>query len=78
MDCLKNAAVIPLIKEMDAVMDKDNKKNYRPVSNLLFLGKLIERVVAVRLDRHMTANELNEESTIKLYILQEFYLLSHF
>ena len=43
-------------------MDKDNHKNYRPVSNLLFIGKLIERVVAVRLDNHMTANELNEES----------------
>ena len=62
MDCLKNAVVIPLIKEMDAIMDKDNQKNYRPVSNLLFLGKLIERVVAVRLNQHMTVNELNEES----------------
>ena len=62
MDCLKNAVVMPLIKEMDSLMDKDSRKNYRPVSNLMFLGKLIERVVAARLDNHMTVNELNEES----------------
>ena len=61
MDCLKNAVVIPLIKEMDTVMDKDNRKNYRPVSNLLFLGKLIERVVADQLRGHMTDNQLHED-----------------
>lgn len=62
MDCLKNAVVIPLIKEMDEIMDKNNHRNYRPVSNLIFIGKLIERVVALRLDNHMVVNELNESS----------------
>lgn len=62
VECLKNAVVIPLIKEMDALMDKDSHKNYRPVSNLIFLGKLIERVVASRLENHMSENLLNEES----------------
>ena len=61
MESLKNAVVIPLIKEMDALMDKDNHKNYRPVSNLIFLGKLIERVVASQLENHMSVNLLNEE-----------------
>ena len=61
MDCLKNAVVIPIIKQLDSTMDKDEYKNYRPVSNLLFLGKLIERIVSVRLDKHMTDNNLHSE-----------------
>ena len=59
VECLKSSAVLPLIKQMDDIMDKDILKNYRPVSNLLFLEKLIERVVAERLNRHMTANQLH-------------------
>lgn len=34
-------------------------KNYRPVSNLQFLGKLIERIVGSRLDNHMDVNNLH-------------------
>ena len=43
---LKNAVVIPLIKELNALTDTENFKNYRPVSNLLFVRKSIERIVA--------------------------------
>ena len=62
MECLKNAVIAPLIKEMDGIMDKDIFKNYRPVSNLLFVGKLIERVVSTRLNNHMTKNNLHSNS----------------
>ena len=61
MECLKNAVIAPLIKEMDGMMDKDVYKNYRPVSNLLFVGKLIERVVSTRLNKHMTTNNLHSK-----------------
>ena len=61
IECLKSSAVIPTIKEMDDIMDKDMYKNYRPVSNLLFLEKLTERVVAVRLEKQMTDNQLHSE-----------------
>ena len=61
MDCLKNAIISPLLKEMDSVMNKDNLKNYRPVSNLMFVGKLIERVVSRQLDKHMMTNGLQED-----------------
>ena len=61
MECLKNAILNPLIKELDQLIDKDILKNYRPVSNLLFLSKLIERVVAIRLDNHMIINNLHSE-----------------
>lgn len=61
MDCLKSAIVFPLIKELDDIVDRDIKKNYRPVSNLQFISKLIERVVKIRLNKHMKENNLNSD-----------------
>ena len=59
MDCLKGAVILPLIKDLGSLVDKEKYKNYRPVSNLLFLSKLIERVVDSRLEQHMTLNNLH-------------------
>ena len=56
-DGLKTADVIPLLKNQS--LDQNVLKNYRPVSNLMFLGKLIERVVHRRLESHMNANNLH-------------------
>ena len=53
MSGLKNAVVIPLIKELSALTDTENFKNYRPVSNLLYVSKLIERVVDIRLRKQL-------------------------
>ena len=40
-------------------MGTDLLKNYRPVSNLVFLSKLIERIVAIHLDDHMNKQKLH-------------------
>ena len=40
----KEAVVTPLIKKPS--LDPENLKNYRPVSNLCFMSKLLEKVVA--------------------------------
>ena len=61
INCLKSAVVLPHIKELDEIMDKDSYKNYRPLSNLLFLEKLLERIVAIRLNKHMLQNELHSK-----------------
>ena len=53
---LKQADVVPLLKAVGT--DYTKHKNFRPVSNLQFLGKLIERVVAKRLKAHMVRNNL--------------------
>ena len=53
MDCLKGTTLMPLIKELDEMIDTDILKTYKPVSNLVFLSKLIERVVAIRMEVHM-------------------------
>ena len=40
---LKHAAITPVIKDKNG--DSEAHKNYRPVSNLSFLSKLLEKVV---------------------------------
>ena len=61
MGGLKNAVVIPLIKELTTLTDTDNYKNYRPVSNLLFVSKLILRVVDIWLREQFARNRLVSE-----------------
>ena len=39
-------------------MDKENEKNYRPMTNLQFVGKLIERVGMKRLNKLMKDQKL--------------------
>ena len=47
----KKAVVTPLIKK--ASLPPDNLKNYRPVSGLCFISKLVERVVASQLNDYV-------------------------
>ena len=44
----KQAIVGPLLKKPR--LDMNNLKNYRPVSNLPFVSKIIEKVVASRIE----------------------------
>ena len=60
MDGVKESVIDPLLKK--AGLDKNVKNNYRPVNNLLFFSKLIERVVKKRLERHKTINNLHIDS----------------
>ena len=48
----KNAIMKPLLKKPSLV--KDELKNYRPVSNLHFISKVIENLVVKRLEEHMS------------------------
>ena len=61
MSGLKNAIIIPLIKELNSKVNNEDFKNYRTVSNLQFLGKLIERVVDSRLQDHFLHNNLHSD-----------------
>ena len=57
-DSMKQALVTLLLKKDD--LDSEVLKNYRPVSNLPFLSKVLEMVVAARLTNNMTINQLHE------------------
>ena len=52
----KQAVIRPLLKKTG--LDANDLKNYRPVSNLSFLSKLLERVVQVRLHAFLDSNGL--------------------
>ena len=62
---LKTAVLSPLIQK--ANLDHEVLANYRPISNLKVISKIIEKVVAVRLQKYFEANQLNEplQSTYK-------------
>ena len=53
---LKQAIVRPLLKKHN--LDQNNLSNYRPVSNISFMSKLIEKVVLLQLNDHLLSNEL--------------------
>ena len=57
---LKKAIVSPLIKKSS--LPPDELKNYRPVSGLSFISKLVERVVASQLNDHVACNGLESVS----------------
>jgi len=67
-DCYKVAIVTPLLKKDD--LDVNTYKNYRPVSNLPFLSKVLERVVADQLTKHMSDNNMYDP-------LQSAYRAAH-
>lgn len=58
-DCFKTAAVTPLLKKTS--LDSNHLQNYRPVSNLPYLSKILEKVVLEQINNHKTANDLNEK-----------------
>ena len=58
-DKLKEAHITPLIKKPQS--DSEELSNYMPVSNLSYISKLVERVVASRLQDHIKANQLGEK-----------------
>ena len=57
-DSFKEAIVRPLLKKPG--LDKEVFKNYRPVSNLPFISKILEKVVAKQLDTHLGTNKLQD------------------
>ena len=57
MEGLKRSVINPLHK--GNMLDVDELKSYRPVNNLKFFSKVIERVVFSRLNHHLESNHLN-------------------
>ena len=53
---LKESVISPLLKK--PTLDKEELSNYRPISNLSLISKIIERVVKSRLMDHLTSNSL--------------------
>ena len=59
-DDFKHAHVNPLLKKTS--LPKEDLSSYRPVSNLSFISKILEKVVASRLRSHISSNCLSNVS----------------
>jgi hypothetical protein len=57
-DILKTATVTPLLKKVS--LDVENFRNYRPVSNLPYVSKIIEKVAVSQMETHMKEYKLDE------------------
>ena len=53
--------MFPLLK--GSKLDPEELKNYRPVANLSFIGKTIERAAVLQIQQYMSDN--NRQSTIQ-------------
>ena len=54
----KSARIRPLLKKSG--LDQNLLKNYRPVSNLPFISKVLEKCVDKRLEHYLSENKLHE------------------
>jgi len=54
----KEALLLPLLKKPS--LNSDEFCNYRPISNLRFISKIVEKVVASQLIDYITSNSLND------------------
>ena len=64
----KEAVLDPILKKDS--LDHEVHKNFRPVSNLRFVSKATEKVVALRLNQHLVNNNLHE-------MFQSAYRIGH-
>ena len=55
----KSALVSPLLKK--PTLNRDDMKNYRPVSNLSFLSKILEKLVASHLNSHINSSHTSND-----------------
>ena len=56
-DSFKQAIISPLLKKPS--LDKNDFKNYRPVSGLPFISKIIEKMVALQIKNHLNMQNLH-------------------
>ena len=63
----KTARVVPLLKKTG--LDCNNLKNYRPVSLLMFISKLLERCCLLQVNNYLAENNLyvNAQSAYRQY-----------
>ena len=55
-DSHKHAIITPCLKKSG--LDPTDIANFRPISNLTFLSKVVERAVAIQLNAHLSTNGL--------------------
>ena len=55
---LREAFVTPILKK--PTLDRQCYKNYRPVSNISYVSKIMEKIICTQMNEHLTTNNLQE------------------
>ena len=55
-DAFKSAIITPILKKQS--LDQNDLANYRPISNLSFISKVLEKVVLSQINEHLEENNL--------------------
>ena len=55
---LREAFVTPILKK--PTLDRQCYKNYRPVSNISYVSKIMEKIICTQMNDHLTTNNLQE------------------
>ena len=64
---MKHAVVTPLLKKSD--LDPEILYNYRPISNLGFISKLLKKYVASQIRQYMDSNDLFDVFRVRIDLL---------
>ena len=54
----KSAVITPILKKPS--LDSNASKNFRPMANLPFISKVVEKAVALQISTHVEKNDLND------------------
>ena len=75
LSSFKQALVQPLLKKPS--LSTDDLNNFRPISNLIFISKILEKVVASRIQSHLSSNSLSSsfQSAYRIFHSTETTLL---
>ena len=70
-----SCAFTPLLKKPS--LSTDDLNNFRPISNLIFISKILEKVVASRIQSHLSSNSLSSsfQSAYRIFHSTETTLL---
>ena len=71
----KQALVQPLLKKPS--LSTDDLNNFRPISNLIFISRILEKVIASRIQFHLSSNSLSSsfQSAYRIFHSTETTLL---
>ena len=75
LDTLKQSIITPVLKKSS--LDHNIPKHYRPVANIKFMSKVIEKVTSFQVTNHIDSNDLGEnyQSSYKRFHSTEIALL---
>ena len=69
--CFKSALVTPILKKK--FLDHNDLNNYRPVSNLCFIAKILEKLVLSQVSSYINSHNLVNQHIAQVTALKQLF-----